>query len=131
VAFVFNAVALAGVGLAPTFAAAVGFMALAGIGYLAAVATLQTSVQMLVAESFRGRALAVYVMVFTGAYPLGALLQGWLADVIGVRATIVSAAALLFVFGALLLVRPRVSRHLDEHTHRAKVVLVPEPVAAA
>ncbi|HZQ27866.1 MAG TPA: MFS transporter [Acidimicrobiales bacterium] len=131
VSFVFYGLALAGVGLSPNFGVGVVCMALAGVGFLVTVATLQTSVQMLVAETFRGRALAVYVMVFTGAYPLGALLQGWLADAIGVRATIVSAAALVLLVGVLLVLRPRLARHLDEHTHRAKLLLVPDPVAAA
>lgn len=109
---------LAALGQAPTFALGLACMALAGMGYLAAVASLQTTVQVLVAESLRGRVLAVYVMTFTTAYPLGALLQGWLADHIGARATITGAGTLLVLLGVLLLLRPRRARLMDAHTHR-------------
>lgn len=122
---------LAGVGLAPTFEFGIAFMALAGMGYLAAVASLQTTVQVLVAESLRGRVLAVYVMTFTTAYPLGALLQGWLADVIGPRATVTSAGSIIVVLGASLLLRPRRSRQMDTHTHRGEPTEAPDPIAAA
>ena len=126
---------LAGLGLAPSFAFGVACMALAGMGYLAAVASLQTTVQVLVAETLRGRVLAVYVMVFTAAYPLGALLQGWLADRVGARATIASAGSILVVLGLVLLVRPRRSRDMDEHTHRGESAAAAsgtaDPIAAA
>lgn len=122
---------LAAVGLAPNFAFGVVFMALAGMGYLAAVASLQTTVQVLVADALRGRVLAVYVMVFTTAYPLGALLQGWLADTIGPRETVVTAGSVLVALGASLLLRPRRSQHMDAHTHRGEQTQAADPIAAA
>ncbi|MDQ1446486.1 MAG: hypothetical protein QOI20_2950 [Acidimicrobiaceae bacterium] len=119
--------ALAGLAAAPSFGVGVAFMALAGMGYLAAVASLQTTVQVLVAESLRGRVLAVYLMTFTAAYPLGALVQGWLADRIGARATIGSAATILVVLGVSLLIRPRASRQMDDH--RSDAALPADAVA--
>ncbi|HEV7888451.1 MAG TPA: MFS transporter [Acidimicrobiales bacterium] len=122
---------LAGLGVAPTFAVAVACMTLAGVGYLAVVASLQTTIQVLVAESLRGRVLAVYIMTFTGAYPLGALLQGWLADRIGARVTVTSAGVILVALGCSLLLRPRRSRLMDAHTHRGEPTPIADPVAAA
>jgi MFS family permease len=122
---------LAALGVSPTFRLGVVCMALAGMGYLTTVASLQTTVQVLVAESLRGRVLAVYVMTFTAAYPLGALLQGWLADVMGVRPTIVSAGLILVVLGAALLFRPRRARQMDTHTHRGEPAPLADPIAAA
>jgi MFS family permease len=122
---------LAALGLAPTFGLGVACMALAGMGYLAAVASLQTTVQVLVAEALRGRVLAVYVMTFTAAYPLGSLLQGWLADQVGARATVTGAGSILVLLGAGLLVRPRRSRLMDAHTHRGEPVPAADPIAAA
>lgn len=110
--------ALAGLAASSIYAAGVAFMALAGMAYLAVVASLQTTVQLLVAESLRGRVLAVYVMMFTAAYPVGSLIQGRIADALGARATIAMAAATLTLLGIALVLRPRLARHLDEHTHR-------------
>src|SRR5205807_6887422 len=64
-------VALVAFGLAPSFAFGVVALALGGMCFLASVATLNTSVQMLVAEQLRGRVIAVYIMAFTAGYPLG------------------------------------------------------------
>jgi MFS family permease len=122
---------LAALGAAPSFAVGVLCMALAGMGYLAVVASLQTTVQVLVAEALRGRVLAVYVMTFTAAYPLGALLQGRVADRIGAPTTIAIAGSILVVLGLVLLVRPRASRQMDAHTHRGEATSIPDPIAAA
>lgn len=117
---------------APTYAVGVAAMAFAGMGYLATVASLQTTVQILVAESVRGRVLAVYVMMFTAAYPVGALLQGWTADAVGARATIGAAAAVLVAIGVVLVAKPRIARQMDAHTHRGDTApSTADPVAAA
>lgn len=84
--------------LAAAPVAIVGAIALlfAGAGYLGISSTLNTTVQMQVAESMRGRVLALYVMVLTVAIPIGSLIQGWLVDLIGVQWT-VAGAGLLFL----------------------------------
>lgn len=115
--------ALAGLAVAPDYWIGVVCMALAGMGYLAVVASLQTTVQVLVAESLRGRVLAVYVMTFTAAYPIGALVQGRIADAFGPRPTIGGAAAILVALGVVLVARPSAARHMDEHTHRGERTL--------
>lgn len=68
-----------------------------GGGFLALIATTNTATQTLVDEHMRGRVLALRVMAFTGAYPLGGLLQGWLADVFSPPAVVTSAGVLLLV----------------------------------
>jgi MFS family permease len=122
---------LMAVGAAPIYAVGVACLALAGVGYLAVVASLQTTVQVLVAESLRGRVLAVYVMTFTGAYPMGALLQGWLADQIGARATIAGAGAVVVLLAVYLVVRPNAAHQMDRHTHRGEAITAADPMAAA
>ncbi len=83
----------------PSYVAAVGFLLVAGAGYLALSSTLNTTIQVQVAEERRGKVLALYVMGLTSAYPLGSLVQGAIADVVSVRVvTIVSGAMFLLVF---------------------------------
>ena len=79
--------------LSPVFAMAVVALVVAGGAYLAVAATLNTTIQMQVAEEKRGKVLALYVMGLTSSYPLGSLVQGAVADLVGVR-TVTAAAGL-------------------------------------
>jgi predicted MFS family arabinose efflux permease len=63
---------------------------------------LQTIIQMQVAESMRGKAMALYVMVLTLAMPLGTLIDGWLVDTIGVQATVAGSGVLFLAFFAIV-----------------------------
>jgi biotin transporter BioY len=54
------------------------------------------------------------VFGFTAAYPVGALVQGWLADEIGVRQTEAVAGLGLVIALLLLMARPRLVARLDE-----------------
>ena len=115
-------VGLIGIGLVPDFYAGLGFLALSGVAFLAAVASLNTAVQLIVSEDVRGRVLALYAMAFTGAYPIGALIQGWVADALGAPATLILAALVLAAALAVFLVRPSWARTMDEHVHRGSYV---------
>jgi MFS family permease len=44
--------------------------------------------------------MSLYTMTFLGAAPVGALIGGWLADQIGVKAVTLGSAALLGALGA-------------------------------
>lgn len=83
--------------LAPVFAAAVGFLVVAGGGYLALSSTLNTTIQVQVDEERRGKVLALYVMGLTGSYPVGALVQGALADVVSVRLVTATCGVVLLL----------------------------------
>jgi predicted MFS family arabinose efflux permease len=120
------AVGLVGFGLSDSLAVGFVFLALAGTAFLGSVATLNTTVQLLVADRVRGRVLALWMMALTGSLPLGALLQGWLMDQIGAPTTIVIAGLLLGAVALLLVLRPALAATLDEHTHRRR--WLPEPL---
>jgi len=83
--------------LAPNYT--VGLIALFVVGacFLAVVASINTAGQMIVADAFRGRVLALRMMIFTVAAPTGGLVQGWFADVIGPRPTVLIAGSVMFV----------------------------------
>jgi MFS family permease len=98
---------------APTYAVGVGALLLMGVAYIVLASALNTSVQLLVAEEFRGRAMALYLMAFTGGYPIGALVQGRIADAVGVQATVAGAGLTLVVVAAVLLSRRDLIGTLD------------------
>jgi predicted MFS family arabinose efflux permease len=89
------ALSLIGFALAPVFAVAVVALVAAGGAYLAVSSTLNTTIQVQVEEQRRGKVLALYVMGLTSSYPLGSLVQGALADRIGVRAVTACAGVAL------------------------------------
>lgn len=105
--------AVGGMGLTPWYGGGLVAMFGIGAGYLVIVSALNTSVQETVDPRFRGRVMALYAMSFTGSYPLGALLQGSLADVFGVRPVVTAAGAALVAFAVFLLSDPAVAQRLD------------------
>ena len=105
--------AVVGMALTPTYVGGLAAMAIIGIGYLAVASVLNTSIQLAVDDRFRGRVLALYVMVFTGAYPLGSLLQGIATDHFGVRVVVGTAGAVMLGYAALLASRPAVIAVFD------------------
>jgi MFS family permease len=98
-----------------------GIVAMLGIGfgYLATVNALNTSIQLLVDDAYRGRCLSLYAMAITGGFPLGAFVQGVVARVAGVRATVAGAALLLLAVVVVVLARPGLIGALDDHERRA------------
>ncbi len=89
-----------------------GFIALvvSGGGFLAVISATNTSMQIIVADAVRGRVLAARVMSFTLAFSVGGLIQGSLADVIGVRPTVTGAGLILAALGIWLATRPKLLR---------------------
>jgi MFS family permease len=105
--------AVLGMALTPSYAGGLAAMACIGLAYLAVASVLNTSIQLAVDDRFRGRVIALYVMVFTGAYPLGSLLQGIATDHFGVRAVVGVAGAGLLAYGGILASRPATVKTLD------------------
>lgn len=120
-------------GLAPVYVGGLLAMVAIGAGYLTLASAFNTSIQAIVAERFRGRVLSIYGMAITGSFPFGALLQGAIADAVGVRWTVAVAGALLVGLAVWLLRRPGVTAGLDDRGHPDHVGLGPGglPTAAA
>jgi MFS family permease len=110
-------VAVLGMALTPSYAGGIAAMACIGVAYLAVASVLNTSIQLAVDDRFRGRVLALYVMVFTGAYPLGSLVQGFATDHFGVRTVVGVAGVGLLFYAALLAARPVSVATLDVAMH--------------
>jgi MFS family permease len=101
-------------GLAPVYAVALLGMFGIGLAQSLAMVSCQTAVQVNVDEHYRGRVLSVYVMSFFAGTPVGALVGGIVAAVIGLRATIVGSAALLAIAIVVTMLRYPWFRVLDE-----------------
>jgi MFS family permease len=87
---------------------AVGFL------YLGALSSFTSIAQLRAPSAVRGRVLSLLMMILGSLYPLGSVLQGAVADEIGLRATTAGAAVLML--GALALariLRPRFADAVD------------------
>lgn len=114
VALVCYGCAVVAFGLSPSIATAAIALVVAGGGFLTAITVSNTAVQMIVSEDMRGRVMAARVMSFTAAYPIGGLLQGFLAESIGPRTVVTAAGCMLLVAAAILASRPGLLQSLDE-----------------
>ncbi|MGB6061792.1 MAG: MFS transporter [Candidatus Aquilonibacter sp.] len=68
-----------------------------GVGTLAFLGATNTLIQMLSPDAVRGRAIAVYTMVAIGVVPLGSLILGATASVIGLHLAFALAGALCLI----------------------------------
>jgi MFS family permease len=120
-----TALALLLFGLARQPAVALAASALAGLSWIAVVATLNVSAQMALPAWVRGRGLAVYVTVLFGGMALGSLMWGEMASLTGLPAAHYTAAALALV--AIPLLR-RWTLHTDAGRDLTPSMHWPEPL---
>lgn len=73
---------------APQLPFALFFMTLAGVGMMAQTSAINTYIQTHSIPEMRGRAISYYVMAYQGIIPIGSLLIGWAANMIGPRPAI-------------------------------------------
>ena len=88
-------------------------LGLAGFGMMAQMASSNTVLQTIVDDDKRGRIMSLYTMAFLGVSPIGSLLAGFVADLIGANATIglggLASIAAGVVFAARL---PLIRQHV-------------------
>ena len=106
--------ALVGYAYAPGLALSALALFVVGMLYLGALSSFTTIAELRVTTEIRGRVLAVFTVILGALYPLGAIVQGKIADSIGLRATTAGAAVLmLVVLVASRLVRPGITAPID------------------
>jgi len=76
------------------------------------IATDNSCIQAFAKEPWRGRVLGIWLTVYGVAYPVGVLVQGIIADHIGVQTVLIVDSALLAVGTVALMIR-RTLRSLD------------------
>jgi MFS family permease len=122
------------VGLSPSFVITLIFLVPTGFAMIFFSQAANQRVQMGVEAAFRGRVMALYIMVFMGTTPVGAPLVGWCAEAFGPRSALwigggLSLLAALTVLGYEL--RRTGSRlRLRRNPVRLYVAAEPEPAMA-
>lgn len=96
------AVAVAMLGFAPTVGIALAAGFLAGCGHVAALTSLNVSIQVRSPDELIGRILSIYQAMIFGGMAIGAALWGTLSDIIGIRMALVCSAGWLLVSLAIL-----------------------------
>ncbi len=104
--------ALAGLALAPSLGMGIAAMALLGASSFIATSTLNSALHLKVDDRVRGRVVAMWMMGFGGAAPIGIVIQGSLAEAFGVRWLLGFDSALAAAVIAVLTLRGRL-RLLD------------------
>jgi MFS family permease len=99
-------------GLAPSLWVAGVGMFLCGLFWLLTLATLNATAQLMSPAWIRGRAMSIYTLAFAGVLPIGSILSGWVADLLGTPGSLVLFSSCAVVLG---LVAPRFAvPHLDD-----------------
>jgi MFS family permease len=89
--------------LAPSLPLAMVAIFFVGAAYLGCLSSFTTVAQLRAPDALRGRVMSALMVLLGILYPLGSILQGLLADQIGLRATTLGAAVLLGI--ALIVIR--------------------------
>ena len=114
-ALVLTPIALVPYALAPSVPAAVAAIVVVGGCYICILSGLSAVVQLQSPAAFRGRTLSLYFATLSVVFPVGALLQGLFARIVGLRATTIGAAALLLAaLAGVALARPELLQALDD-----------------
>lgn len=92
------------VGFAPTFVVAMILLVPTGFFSIYLAQAANHRVQMGVDSAFRGRVMALYVLVFLGTTPIGASLAGWWGEAFGVPSSIWAGGVISLVAGVGALV---------------------------
>lgn len=95
------AAALAAPALAPTTSLAVVAFGSAGFGFVMALTSSSTLIQLRVPSQLRGRVMALWLMGLLGTRPIAAVVVGMVSDHLGVGTALMMIAASLAILGGM------------------------------
>ncbi|MDO8592945.1 MAG: MFS transporter [bacterium] len=105
--------------LSQNFIFALFSLFLAGFGLVMAFATINSTIQNLVDDQYRGRVVSIYTLVFLGLAPLGNLQIGYLAERFGAGPAMQTGSLIVFCATAvLLLYRPRITAAFQSYNNK-------------
>lgn len=108
-------------GFAPTFGITLAMLVPTGFFMIFFMQAANQRVQMGTDGVFRGRVMALYVLVFMGTTPVGAPLVGWCAEVFGPRSVVWGGGAVSMIAALVVLV-------MEQRRHNVRVRLALNPV---
>jgi MFS family permease len=111
--------------LMPNLATSAVALLLVGFVYLGALSSFMSIAQIRAPAEVRGRVVSLLAVVLGTLYPLGSVIQGAVADSIGLRETTIAAAALMVL--ALAVLKLRNPRFADALELPSVPVEVPSP----
>ncbi len=88
-------------------------MAAMGFSFMMIVNLSNAMVQTRIPDEMRGRVMGIYTFFFFGAIPLGSLIAGWAADIIGEPVTVIISAVILLVFALWVIWRQPALRAME------------------
>ncbi|HEY1594909.1 MAG TPA: MFS transporter [Thermoleophilaceae bacterium] len=104
---------------APTLATEAISLALTGAASVTFASSVNSSLQLRVRPSMRGRVMALYSVVFLGSNPIGGPLMGWISGTAGPRAGLLLGAGAAIAGG--LVARVAFARMPDTHTGELRI----------
>lgn len=81
---------------------ALPFLFFAGMGLLMQFSTMNTTIQRLVEDKYRGRVISLYVTTFMGLFPFGNFEIGFLTERLGSAGAIRLNVAIVFIFALII-----------------------------
>jgi MFS family permease len=84
-------------GVMPTYLTFALWTPVLGLFALTMITAANTTMQLAVAPEFRGRVMALYLMVFMGGTPIGSPIIGWIGEAYGARWTLLGGGAITIV----------------------------------
>ncbi|RJQ36904.1 MFS transporter [Candidatus Microgenomates bacterium] len=78
------------------------FLFFAGLGLIAELSTINTTIQHSVKDHLRGRVMSIYTLMFLGLTPLGSFQVGLIAEHFGSQIAIGSGSVVMLFFGVIL-----------------------------
>jgi MFS family permease len=114
--------ALVAFSLNTNFAVALALLFLIGLGLLSQAATMNTLIQTVVRDDYRGRVMSVYVLMFLGFAPIGNFEVGFITEHLGITATLIVNAIIVITFGLLIFrFRKRIRNSYEDYKRRTNV----------
>lgn len=77
-----------------------------GVAFLTTTSSINTSLQLMAPTQIRGRVMSLFVWAFMGFFPIGSLIVGSMANIIGSPPTLAIGAGVLLITSGVLYFRP-------------------------
>jgi MFS family permease len=84
---------------------ALGLLFFIGLGLLSQASMMNTMVQGMVKQAFRGRVMSMYILMFLGMAPIGNFWIGYLTEHLGVSGAFQINAAIVFLTGLYIFLK--------------------------